>query len=163
MRKILALLALLIATPALAQTTPNSYMALQKIQPAAQKFVQGVDAPGTYKTIYIGGTNGSICFNLIAMANDQTTPHLVSIRYTTAAAATFDICSATVSPASPALGANLFGPAVGVFFANNCPLPISQAGNAYMQLKAGDLLQASYTTALTAGNQINLIAQCGDF
>jgi hypothetical protein len=163
MRKILALLALLVASPALAQTTPNSYMALQKIAPSAQKFIQGTDTAGTYKTIYIGGTNGSICFNLIAMSNDQTTPHLVSIRYTTASAATFDICSATVAPAVPAIGANLFGPAVGVFVTNFCPLPISQAGNAYIQLKAGDTLQATFTTALTATDQINLIAQCGDF
>lgn len=167
MRKILlalsALSALLFAAPALAQTTPNSYMALQTIAPAAQKFVQGTDAPGTYKTIYTGGVRGSICFNLIAIANDQTTPHLLTVRYVTAAASPFDMCTATVAPANPAVGANQFGPAVGILVSNNCPMAISQAGNTYMQLKAGDTLQATYATALTAADQINFIAQCGDY
>lgn len=164
MRKILiAIIAFFLVSPAFAQTTSNSYMALQKIAPAAVRFVQGTDSAGTYKTLYTGGTNGSVCYNIMLNANDQTASHTITLRYVTAAAVSYDICVTTTAPANPAIGANLFGAAQGFLVSNICPAAISQAGNTYMQLKSGDTLQATFGTALTAGDQINIVAQCGDY
>lgn len=164
MRKILALFALLIASPALAQTVPNQYFALKNIQPVGISFLQGTDSPGTYKTLYTGASQGSICFGVVANSNDQSASHQLTLRYTVppgTVAFQFDICTATVG--NNALAANLFGPAVAILVSNNCPLPISNAGNTYKQLKSGETLQLTFGTALTASDRINVIGECGDF
>lgn len=164
MRKILALFALLIASPALAQTVPNQYFALKNIGPAGVSFIQGTDSPGTYKTIYTGASNGSVCFSLVANSNDQSTSHPLTLRYTVppgTAAFQYDICTATVG--NNALAANTFGPAVAILVSNNCPMAISQVGNTYMQLKSGETLQLTFSGTLTAADRINGVAQCADY
>jgi hypothetical protein len=42
-------------------------------------------------------------------------------------------------------------------------LPLDSDGNPYLQLMSGDTIQATFATALTSTDFINIIASCADF
>lgn len=158
---IVAALIFLASPDAFAASTANSYIAPQTPNIGATKFLQGTDSPGTYKTIYTGAANGSKCFALFATTNDDSASHQLTIRITTGG----NPYDATVYT-FPVFGgpANLFNTSVNLMSSIVWPgLPTDVAGNSYIYLKSGDILGATFATALTATNQINFIAFCGDF
>lgn len=161
MKKFLISLFLLIPVVAYSATTPNSFVTPQTPKVGATRFVQGTDTPGIYKTIYTGQTNGSKCFALLLNHNDQSATHLVTMRISSNSV-DYDISTyTTVTGSAPA---NTFGTPVNLFSPTIWPgLPVDSQGNAYIYLQNGDALQATFATALTATNQINIVAYCGDF
>jgi hypothetical protein len=42
-------------------------------------------------------------------------------------------------------------------------LPVDSDGNPYIILVSGDTLQATFATALTSTDFVNIVAQCADF
>lgn len=154
------LAALLGVSSALAATTPNSLIAPQALNLGATNFIQGTDSAGTYKTIYTGGTNGSKCFALMLDSNDQAAAHQIVLRIVHSTV-TYDIATYTTQIG---LAGSTFGPTANLMSATNWPgLPTDVSGNPYIYLVSGDTLRATFATALTAGNSINIVAMCGDF
>jgi hypothetical protein len=152
--------ALLGGTSVYAATTPNSFVTPQVPNIGITTFAQGVDSPGTYKTIYTGAANGSKCYSLTLSHNDQNATHLITLRLVHSAT-TADMAIYTTVTSGPA---NLFATPVNLFSSQIWPgLPSDAYGNGYIILTNGDTLRATFATALTSGDTINITAFCSDF
>lgn len=153
--------AVLFGDAAFAATTPNSYIWPQTPNRGIVQFLQGTDVAGTYKTLYTGGANGSVCRAMSANTNDASAAHLVTVQLVNAAvkyggtAVNVPISSGFASGAPP----------VNLMSATNWPgLPVDGPGNPYFYLaSASDTLQATFATALTASAVLNINAVCTDF
>lgn len=138
------------ATPVFVQT-PNI---------GNQTFISGTDSAGTFKTIYTGATNGSKCVGLYAISNDNTATHLLTVEI---------IHGATTTPIEavtiPLSGvANTYGVTLNLWSPANFPgMPVDSDGNPYIYLTNGDTLKMTFATAITATDQINVVATCADF
>jgi hypothetical protein len=161
MKRLLAFLAsTAICSGAFATTTPNSFVTPQTPNRGVVRFLQGTDSPGVNKTLYTAGANGSRCYGMWMTTNDGTATHLVNIEHTTGVFATFGVAITTVLGAGSSAGV----PAQALMTPSTWPgLPIDQYGNPYLQLNSGDGILALYSTALTAGTQINVYVSCEDF
>jgi hypothetical protein len=143
-----------------AATTPNSFITTQVPNIGITTFAQGVDSPGTYKTIYTGATNGSKCYSLTLSHDDQNATHLVTLRLVHSAT-TADMAIYTTVTGGPA---NLFSTPANLFSAQIWPgLPSDAYGNGYIILTNGDTLRATFAAAITSGDTINITAFCSDF
>jgi hypothetical protein len=151
---------------ALAAVTPGSIVTLQAPAVGMVQFLQGTDNAGTYKTLFtagVGGTassSGSKCNAMWLTTDDGTATHLVTvqvsrggIRYGGVAVAT-TLGQGFVNGTPPL---NLFAPTIWP------GLPLDSDGNPYLQLMAGDLIQATFATALTAATRISIVVSCGDY
>src|SRR6185312_14237571 len=106
------------------------------------------------------GSNGSICFGLSMSNNDGSATHLVTVQLVNSAVKYGGTALTTVSSAG---------------FANATPpqslmtpsvwpgLPLDANGNPYILLISGDTLQATFATALTSSDVINIEVTCYDF
>lgn len=151
---------------ALAAVTPGSIVTLQAPAVGLVQFLQGTDSAGTYKTLFtagVGGTpssSGSKCNALWLTTDDGTATHVVTVQVSRGGiryggvAVTTTLSQGFVNGTPPL---NLFAPTIWP------GLPLDSDGNPYLQLMAGDLLQATYATALTASTRINLVINCGDY
>jgi hypothetical protein len=139
------------ATPVFVQT-PNRGIV---------QFLQGTDVAGTYKTLYTGGTNGSKCTGMYITSND-TAAHLVTIQLVVSGVkyGGTAISTGTTTPGF-ASGAG----ALNAMSSINWPgLPTDSDGNPYFYFAGtGDTIQATFATALTASDVINIVAICADF
>jgi hypothetical protein len=139
------------ATPVFVQT-PNRGIV---------QFLQGTDSPGTYKTLYTGGANGSKCTGMYITSNDATA-HLVTIQLVNTAVkyGGTSISTGTTTPGF-ATGAG----AIAAMSSANWPgLPLDSDGNPYFYLaSASDTIQATFATALTTSDVVNIVAICADF
>ena len=148
------------APPLNAAVTANKIITLQTPSRGVVQFLQGTDSAGTYKTLYTGGSNGSKCIAIWMTNNDASATHLVtvqvvssSVKYGGAALATKTSAGFTDgNPAQPVMT-----PAVWP------GLPLDSDGNSFLFLASGDTLQATFATALTSSDVINLVAICADF
>ena len=154
-----ALLSLLLSGSAWAAVTATPVF-VQTPNVGVQTFIQGTDSAGTFKTVYTGGANGSKCTALMGISNDNGAAHLLTVRIVHSAT-NLSIVSATI----PVSGtANTYGATLSLMATNVwVGLPLDSDGNPYFYLANGDTLQATFSTALTATDQINLMAVCGDF
>lgn len=155
-----ATLALALCGSAIAATTPNSVVTPQTPSRGVVQFLQGTDTAGTYKTLYTGGSNGSKCWGGWETNNDASVAHLITI----------EVVNSTVK-----YGGVAFNTAVNDGYANSVPaknwtssaywtgLPQDSDGNFYFFLANGDTLQATFATALTTSDKINLEVTCADF
>jgi len=149
---------LLCAAPAWAAVTANSVVTAQTPNNGKQNFVQGTDSAGTYKTLYTAGSNGSKCNAVVVANNDASAAHVI----------TFEVYNgstgyplATFTTTSPASGSYS---TVNAISSTNFPgLPVDSDGNSYIQLVSGDTLKATFATALTSSDQIEMFASCADF
>lgn len=155
-----ALLALSWAITADAAVTANSVVTAQTPNRGIVQFLQGTDSAGTYKTLYTGGANGSKCVAVWENNNDGSATHLITLEVVNSSVKYGGIAITTASNdgyanATPAK--NLFSPA-------NWPgLPVDSDGNPFIFLANGDTLQATFATAITSSDKINLNAVCSDF
>jgi hypothetical protein len=126
------------------------------------QFLQGTDSAGTYKTLYTAVTpgNGARCNALWLTTDDISAQHLVTIQVVSGGTRYGGTSIGTFGPhgfATSHTTLNVLSPTVWP------GLPLDSDGNPYLQLAPGDTLQATYATALNAGNRINLIVSCGEF
>lgn len=154
-----ALAFVLYAGFAQAVVTPTPIF-LQAPKLGLQSFIEGTDSAGTYKTVYTGGANGSKCSALVASSTDASAAHLVTIRIQRGAA-NYDAVASSVGQSAGTLSGtpplNLMAPGTW------SGLPFDSDGNPFIYLQSGDLIQATFGSALTASSQINIIAVCADF
>lgn len=158
--KITILLAIiLIPIAAYAAVTPNSFVTPQGPTVALGIFLQGTDVAGTYKTMYTAGANGSRCYSISVSNNDSSATHLVLFRFAQGAT---QYGGASFTTALSAGFSNLNPPQDGIQ-AFGGTLPKDAYGNQYIQLAFGQVLQATFFTALTAGTAIWVQMACADF
>jgi hypothetical protein len=130
-------------------------------------FVQGVDAAGTYKTLYTGDADGTKVTGIWVTSNDPSATHLVTVQLgTTSTCATQSNCyggtSVTIAVNS---GFANGAPAVNLLSPSVWPgLPTDSDGNPYIYLSsASQAIQATYATALTASTQLSVTVIASDF
>ncbi len=160
MKRFLLLLFLLLPTAAMAAVTANSVVTAQTPTRGIVQFLQGTDVAGTYKTLYTAGANGSRCNAIWMTNNDAAATHLVTVQIVNATVKYGGASLTSVSSAGFASGAppqSLI--ASGVWTG----LPLDSDGNPYIQLVSGDTLQATFATALTASDLLNIVASCSDY
>jgi len=156
---LIALLLFALIGVADAAITPNSFVAPQTPNRGILQFTSSSSA-GTYSTLYTAGANGSRCYALWTTNNDGSATHLVTVQIVNSTTKYGGTSLTTVSSAG---------------FANATPpqnmmsttvwpgLPLDSYGNPYVQLISGDTLQATFATAITAADVVNLVASCSDF
>jgi hypothetical protein len=151
---------LLLLTSAFAAVTPNSIITAQTVNRGKVQFLQGTDTAGTYKTLYAAGANGSKCFGMFETNNDGSATHLVTVQVFNGGVAYGGVAVTSASSdgfanATPAK--NLMSPA-------NWPgLPVDANGNPFIYLASGDTLQATFATALTSMDVLNIYVNCVDY
>lgn len=145
----------------MAAVTPNSVVTTQTPN---RGLVQFTTTPGTYKTLYTAGANGSKCWGMFMTNSDPTTTHLVTIQVFNGGTAYGGTAVTTVLSAGFATGvAPQAITGVGPTGVNNWPgLPLDSDGNPYIALISGDTIQATYASAFTSG-VINLYVTCADY
>lgn len=145
---------------AFAATTPNSVVTPQTPNRGIVQFLQGTDSAGTYKTLYTAGSNGSICKGMVETNNDGSATHLVTVEVVNGGVKYGGMAITTASNDGYANAT----PAKALMAAGNWPgLPIDSDGNPYIVLISGDTIQATFATALTASDKINIYVACSDF
>jgi hypothetical protein len=157
----LAVMALMLSVGALnAAVTPNSIVTAQTPNRGIVQFLQGTDTAGVYKTLYTAGANGSKCSAIWTNNNDASATHLVTVQ----------IVNATVKYGGASLLSVVnsgFITATGgqsLLSTTLWPgLPVDSDGNAFIILASGDTLQATFATALTSNDVLNVVAICVDF
>lgn len=162
-RLLLAIAAVIGASPvvvALAAVTPNSIVTPQTpLNRGIVQFLQGTDTAGTYKTLYTAGSAGSYCNSIIMNNNDGSATHLVTLQIVNGGVKYGGVALTTISSAGFVSGT----PAQALLSPTLWPgLPVDGNGNTYITLASGDTLQATYATALTSTDLINIYAVCGD-
>lgn len=161
MFKRLLLIGLLLASiPAHAAVTPNSVVSAQTPNRGVVQFLQGTDTAGTYKTLYTGGSSGSIVKAIVATSNDPSVAHVV----------TCQIVNSTVKYGGVAANvpvnsgfSNTIPPVNLLSAVNWVGLPIDSDGNPFFYLVSGDTLQCTFATSLTTSDLINVYAVAADF
>lgn len=157
------LLATALALPAQlgdAAVTANSIVTAQTPSRGIVQFLQGTDSAGTYKTLYTAGANGSRCFGMWTTNNDGSATHLVTVQVVNTSVKYGGVALTTVSNAGFANAT----PAQNLMSSTNWPgLPVDNAGNPYIALNNGDTIQATFATALTSSDLINIMAVCADY
>lgn len=159
-RLLLGLALLALAGVAYGAVTPNSFVTPQTPKLAVVQFLQGTDSAGTYKTLYTGGSNGSKCNAMYITSNDGTA-HLVTIQVVRSGVfyGGIAISTGTTTP-----GFANSAPPINPMSSTNWPgLPVDSSGQPYIILQSADTIQATFATALTASDLINIVAVCSDF
>lgn len=161
MRKLLLAIALaLVSLPAFAAVTANSVVTAQTPSRGLVQFLQGTDTAGNYKTLYTGGSNGSKCTALWETNNDGSATHLITVEVVNSTVKYGGVSITTANNEGYANGVsarNFMTPAVW------SGLPSDSDGNPFFFLASGDTLQATFATALTSSDKINLEVVCADF
>jgi len=160
MRFLLSGLLFLICAPAFAATTANSVITPQTPNRGVVQFLQGTDTAGTYKTLYTAGSNGSKCMGMYTNNNDASATHLVTVQIVNSSVKYGGVALTSVSSAGFASGT----PAQALMTPAVWPgLPIDGNGNPFMELISGDTIQATFATALTSSDVLNIAVTCTDY
>lgn len=156
----LFLLTRALGMPGYAAVTPNSAVTAQTPNRGIVQFLQGTDSAGTYKTLYTAGANGSLCKAIWETNNDGSATHLITLELVNSAVKYGGVAVTTASNDGYANGT----PAKNLMSSTNWPgLPLDSDGNPFLFIASGDTLQATFATALTASDKINLTSVCADF
>lgn len=158
----IALLASLVLGMLSAQAaiTANSIVTPQTPNRGIVQFLQGTDSAGTYKTLYTSGANGSKCFGMWSTNNDGSATHLLTVQIVNSAVKYGGTSLTSVSSAGFANAT----PAQALMIPSVWPgLPVDSDGNPYVSLVSGDTIQATFATALTSTDLINIVVTCVDF
>ena len=147
-------------TSANAAVTPNSAVTAQTPNRGIVQFLQGTDVAGTYKTLYTAGANGSKCNALWETNNDASATHLITVQIVNGGIK-YGFAAATTASNDGFVNAKPPLNIMSTTITGN--LPLDSDGNPYFLMVSGDTLQATFATALTATDVINLEALCADF
>lgn len=160
-RLVSALFSLWLAlAPVQAAVTANSFVAPQTPNRGVVQFLQGADTAGTYKTLYTAGANGSRCYGMWATNNDASVLHLITVQVVSSTVKYGGVALQSINNAGFATAT----PAQNLMSSTNWPgLPVDALGNPYLQLISGDTIQATFGTALTSSDVINIQVTCADF
>lgn len=161
-RIIIAVLASVLALGgvAYAAVTPNSIVTAQTIKRGVVQFLQGTDVAGTYKTLYTAGANGSKCFGMVETNNDGSATHVVTVQVFNGAVGYGG--TAIISASNDGF-INTAPPKAMMSPAAWPGLPIDANGNPFIYLVSGDTLQATFATALTSMDVLNIFVSCVDY
>ena len=130
--------------------TANSAILPQAFNRGVAKFIQGTDAPGTYKTLYTAGANADDVYGLIAVNNDGTA-HLLTVEVVNSTTAYQS--NAVTLPVNA--GNNGTAVPVALMSPANWPgLPVDENGNPFLKLVSGDTLEVTYATSMGASGTI---------
>lgn len=167
----LALAALILVSerPLYATVTQNAIVTAQTPVMTVTTFVQGTDTAGVYKSIKVGGANGSKIIGIFVTSNDAVLTHLVTVQVSTSASAHCSPQSncgggtAVTIPISSGF-ASAAG-AVNMMLAANWPgLPIDSDGNPFLFLTgSSQTLEATYATTPTTSDQLAITVISADF
>ncbi len=140
-------------------TTPNSLVTPQLLTRGILQFIQGVDLPNVWKTLYTSnGTAGFSRTYSVWATNSDSIDHVVTIGPSSTGFANIAHNTVTVPSLS---GYGIGKPPVSLLWPG---LPIDQYGNPYFQMIQGDLLEAYITTALvSATSRVNLYSTVAEF
>lgn len=145
---------------AFAAVTPNSVVTPQTPTRGTVQFLQGTDTAGTYKTLYTVLTNGARCNAMWSTNNDASATHLLTVQIVNTAV---KYGGTSVTTTINQGFANGTAP-LNLMSSTNWPgLPLDSGQNPYLQLVSGDTLQATFATALTAGDVVNIVASCQEY
>jgi hypothetical protein len=143
----------------------NNVITAQQLGRAAVRFVQGTDAAGTPKSVYVAnaansGTLGSQVKGLYAVSSDATSAHAVTLLLANGSGTT-----ELVTVSVPANSGNASGtPPVSLMAAAVWPgLPVDSNGNPFQNLQSGDTLMAQFATTLAASSTLAVIGNPNDF
>jgi hypothetical protein len=152
-----------------AATTPNSTVSPQTPNIGKIQFLQGTDSAGTYKTLYVGGSNGTKITGIYLTSFDPSATHLITIQLSSSS-------SAHCSPATSCFGGMAItlpvssgsanaAPAVNAMSSATWPgLPRDSDGNPYIYLPSSSYtLEMTFATALTSTDWVNGVAIGADF
>lgn len=157
-RLLLALVLVNIAA-ANAATTPNSFVSPQTPNRGILQFTSSSSA-GTYATLYTAGSNGSRCYAIWMNNNDSSATHLVTLQVINSTVKYGGVALTSVESAGFTTG----NAAQNMLSSSVWPgLPVDSYGNPFVQLISGDTLQATFATAITSSDVLNLYAVCSDF
>lgn len=162
MRRLPLVIAAIIALvgSAFAAATPNSIVTPQTPNRGLVQFLQGTDVAGTYKTLYTAGANGSKCSGMFMNNNDASATHLVTVQIVNATVKYGGVALTSVSSAGFATAT----PAQSLMSAAAWPgLPLDSTTTPYIYLVSGDTIQATFATALTSADVLNIFVTCSDF
>jgi hypothetical protein len=155
---LIGLLLLAVSSTSFAAVTANSVVTAQTPNNGKQNFVQGTDSAGTYKTIYTAGSNGSKCNGITVANDDASATHVMTFEIVNGGTSYHFSTFTTTSPASGS-----YSTANAITTTNWAGLPTDSDGNPYIQLISGDVLKATFATALTSADEIDVFASCADF
>lgn len=149
------------ANVASAAVTANSQITPQTPNEGHVQFLQGTDVAGTYKTLYTGGANGSVCTAIWADTNDPSAAHLVTVQLVVSSTSYGGV--AVNVPVNSGFAAGV--PPVQFMNTTVWPgLAVDGNNNSYFYLaSASDIIKATFATALTSTDLINVHILCGDY
>ncbi len=143
-----------------ASVTANSIITAQTPSRGIVQFLQGTDSAGTYKTLYTAGANGSRCNGMWSTNNDPSATHLITVQIVNGGVKYGGMALTSVVSAGFVSGT----PAQALMTAALWPgLPLDSDGNPFIALNSGDTVQATFATALTSTDVLNIVAACSDF
>lgn len=140
-----------------AALTPNNFITPQ-IPTNGKVHFSSTDTPGTVRTLYVAGQNGSRCYSAYS-TNADSVLHALTLQITNSGQG----YGGTTIQTSASAG---FGGSTtqSLMDATTWPgLPIDQYGNPYIQLIFGDTLTLTFGTSITGGTFINIVIICSDF
>ena len=159
-RLVVVLLGCAAATAAVAATVSNSVVLPQKPGIAVANFSLS-DTPPAFKAAYTAGANGARCYGLVA-SSSSAAAHVVAIRIAHNPGLVLAFNSTLTVPAGAGATAGI--PIVPLLGTAVTPgLMVDAYGNQFLQLGAGDVLQAGFLTALTGTENITVYGPCNDY
>lgn len=145
-----------IAAPA--AVTANSAVTTQVPDLFVCQFLQGTDSPGTYKTCVTATANGEKCIYGYETNNDASATHLITVEVVRSSVK-YGLTAFTTASSDGYANAV---PPKGFLTSTFAALPTDN-NNQFVFLNNGDTIQATFATALTSTDKINLVFICADF
>lgn len=136
----------------------NKAVYLQTPKLILAQFLQGTDVAGTFKTVYTGVTESSRINSLFANCNDSASAHLLTIEFRRGSVSYGGI--AVNIPLSSGYTAGALPIDIMALWPG---LPYDSDGNKYIPLESGDLLRATFATALQASAVLNINGVAAEF
>lgn len=141
----------------MAVTATPVFVQNPKITPAA---FTNADSANTKKTIVTAGSNGSKVTAVTVSSTETANARVVQL-WLTRSATSYLLASASVAVNS---GFDGTVAAVNLLASYIWPgLPVDADGQPYIFLESGDTLQASITTQVAAGKEVDIVSVSGDF
>ena len=132
-----------------------TFVATPKITPAA---FTNADSANTKKTIHTAGASGSKVVSVNATSTETANARVAQL-WLTRSATSYLLGSCNIP-----VNSGFDGIITTVNLLSLLPgLPVDNDGQVYLFLESGDTLQASTTTQVASGKEVDIVAIAGDF